>query len=156
MKPDAPENGPAPAESIHGHLADDHRRLDQALEEVLSLAGDRDADGLRGPWDGFELDLLTHLHAEEVHLLRTFRRYESQEARELAEEHAQLRALMTEVAIDLDLHQVNVALFERFGVRLRAHASRENGWLYPWAARHLSPVANIALRQQLARHSLIR
>lgn len=124
-------------ESIQTLFSDDHSRLERLLAGVLAQAGGPQSDELRHSWNQFELGLLTHLHAEEVHLFRAFRYAQPEQAQALMTEHERLRGRLIELSIALDLHCLADHQIRLLGDELRAHAAREDAVLYPWAARHL-------------------
>ena len=61
-----------------------------------------------------------------------------EEARGFKTEHEQIRAQLMDMGVDLDLHCLGKDQVQAFVDSLRAHASREDALLYPWAARRLS------------------
>jgi hemerythrin-like domain-containing protein len=90
---------------------------------------------LRGQWSRFERELSSHLDLEEHEILPAFARAHLAEAQGLRDEHTAIRAALTEMGVDLDLHCLRADRVEAFIQLLRAHARREDGLLYPWASR---------------------
>jgi len=137
-------------QSIQTLFSDDHSRLQRLLAETLALAGGPRSGEFRESWNQFELGLLTHLHAEEVHLFRAFRHAHPEQAQSLMTDHERLRARLTDLSIALDLHCLSDHQVSELGDELRAHAAREEALLYPWAARHLQNVVGIEVGLALA------
>jgi polyisoprenoid-binding protein YceI len=130
-------------------LADGHARLQRSLADIVALSFDLDTDELRQPWKTFELDLVRHLDLEDEHVLRPFAAAEPGPAVEIAAEHERVRAALTQLGIDLDLHCLRPEQVQTFVEQLRAHIGREESLLYPWASRQLGAEARIRLRHAL-------
>ena len=137
-------------QSIQTLFSDDHTRLDRLLGEALAQADDPDAAEFRDCWSCLEMGLLTHLHAEEVHLFRAFRHAHPEQAQALMAEHERLREHLTELSIALDLHCLKDHQIRSLGEQIRAHAAHEDALLYPWAARHLDKLVATDIASSLA------
>ncbi|HXJ19066.1 MAG TPA: YceI family protein [Polyangia bacterium] len=137
-------------DSIQTILRNDHQRIRGLLEEIVALASEQDPHDFRETWKTFELDLLTHMHAEEVHVFRAFRHAEPAETKRLMDEHERIRDHLTEVAIALDLHSLRADQVSALAEEVRAHAAREDAVVYPWAARELGKVVQAQIIQALA------
>jgi hypothetical protein len=137
-------------DSIQTILQSDNRRIGELLEEIVALASEEDPRDFRETWKTFELDLLTHMHTEEVHVFRSFRHAEPDETRRLLEEHERIRNHLTELSIALDLHCLSPNQVAALAGEVRAHTAREDRLLYPWAARQLGKVARARIVQALA------
>lgn len=137
-------------DSIQAILQNDHRRIYARLEEIVALASEEDPRDFRQTWKSFELDLLAHLHTEEVHVFRAFRHVDPREAKQLLEDHEQIRNRLTDLSIALDLHCLRAEQVAALAEQVRAHATREDQLLYPWAARELDKVVKAQIVQSLA------
>jgi len=136
-------------DSITRTLADGHARLQRSFADIVELSIDLDADELRQPWNKFEADLVHHLNLEEEHVLRPFAAAEPGPAAEIIAEHKRVRAALTQLGIDLDLHSLQPEQVRAFVEQLRVHVAREETLLYPWAARQLGADARTRLRHAL-------
>ena len=136
-------------DSIAETLADGHAYLQRSFADIVELSFDLDTDELRQPWKKFELDLIRHLDLEEEHVLRPFAAAEPGPAAEIRAEHKRVRAALTQLGIDLNLHSLRPEQIQAFVERLRAHVAREESLLYPWAARQLGAEARTKLRHAL-------
>jgi hemerythrin HHE cation binding domain-containing protein len=128
--------------SIDAMLGEDHARLERAFDVILAGAERGDWDDLRRRWPAFERELTRHMDAEEIRIISGFGREHPREARTLLDDHARIRAQLTELGLELETG--TVALLARahgFMIDLREHAAREDAVLYPWAARGLDALA---------------
>ncbi|HVY41334.1 MAG TPA: YceI family protein [Polyangia bacterium] len=130
-------------DSIRTILGGDHQRLEESFQTIVAAADGLDPSDLHEAWQVFEQRLLTHLEAEEKHVLPTFEKYEPAEAHDILEGHARIRERLLQLAIDLDLHCLRPDRVKGFVDELRAHAAREERVLYPWAARQLSKIVGV-------------
>jgi polyisoprenoid-binding protein YceI len=137
-------------ESVRTLLSDDHARLERSFQALVDEADAKDQADLRRAWRTFELELLAHMHAEEMHLIAAFERHHAEAAAALRREHEQIRAQLTELGIDLELHCLQPERISAFVGELRAHARREEELLYPWAARQLGETARVRVAETLA------
>ncbi len=137
-------------ESIRTILGDDHQRLEESFQTIVTAAGYQDPSEVHEAWQAFERQLLAHLDAEEAHVLPMFSKSQPKEAREILDVHARIRGRLVALAIDLDLHCLKLEQVKSFVDELRAHAAREELVLYPWAARQLGKVVGAHLRRALA------
>jgi hypothetical protein len=128
-------------------LLTDHGHFERSLQAIVAEVSDDGPADLREPWHAFEQELLAHLDAEEADLIRVFGSYQPTEARELIAEHEQIRATVTQLGVDLDLHCLRAERVKALVDQLRAHARREEGVLYPWATERLG----VAAARQLGR-----
>jgi polyisoprenoid-binding protein YceI/hemerythrin-like domain-containing protein len=136
-------------DSIAETLADGHAQLQRSFADIVELSFDLDTDELRQPWKKFEVGLIRHLDLEEEHVLRPFAAAEPGPAAEILAEHKRVRAALTQLGIDLDLHSLRPEQVQTFVEQLRAHVAREESLIYPWAARQLGAEARTRLRRAL-------
>lgn len=113
-----------------------HRILERALWELRREAHDDDPTALRDAWALFERELTAHLDAEERFILPRFAEAHADEAQGLRREHDEIRRLVLELGVGVDLHCLRATAADQLIDRLRAHARREDALLYPWAAQH--------------------
>jgi hemerythrin superfamily protein len=116
-------------------LSEDHQRLEGLFREIVASCQRGEHANLRADWDRFERELTSHLDLEEKELLPGFARRHLAEAQGLLEEHAAIRAGLTELGVELDLHCLRAERVEAFITGLRAHARREEALLYPWSSQ---------------------
>lgn len=115
-------------------LAEHHRHLERTFEDLVRKATDGDPAELRSCWLGFESELLAHLDYEEAELLPGFEERAPHEAAAIRREHEEIRAVLLEMGINLDLHLMRLESVRDFVMKLRAHANREEESFYAWAA----------------------
>jgi hemerythrin-like domain-containing protein len=126
---------PRRGEFIHAMLSEDHQHLERLFQEIIARVQEGEQGTLRGDWQRFERELSSHMEVEELEILPAFSREHLVEAQGIRDEHARIRAGLTELGIDLDLHCLRAERVEAFIGLLRAHAQREEALLYPWASR---------------------
>jgi polyisoprenoid-binding protein YceI len=136
-------------QSIRAILSSDHQELERSLAAVVGGAAGADAGDLGDAWPAFERHVAAHLDSEEAHVFPAFARSHPDEARELRDEHEQIRARLIELAIDLHLHCLDAGRVRAFADELRAHAAHEERVLYPWAAQHLGKLAGAHIQRAL-------
>jgi len=127
----------------------DHRRLDALFEELLNRVHIDDAAAARQAWTAFEHGLMTHIEAEERHMIPIFERRDPDEAAALLVEHAKIRSLLAELGVMLDLHALREEKVEELVGFLRAHAAREEAALYRWADSDLPEVPKTSILERL-------
>ena len=123
--------------NVRSVLEADHSYLDELLASVVEAARRDDGRALGAAWGAFERHLLTHLDTEEMLLLPLLRAEHTQEVEGLRADHNAIRRELGELDLAIDRHSVRVEEIEKLAAQLRDHASREHGWLYPWAERSL-------------------
>jgi hemerythrin superfamily protein len=125
---------PRPRDFIQSMLLEDHRHLDGMFQDIVAVCQRGDHADLHRRWSRFERELTGHMDLEEHEILPAFSRAHLAEAEGLRDEHATIRAALTELGVDLDLHCLRADRVEAFIALLRAHARREEALLYPWAS----------------------
>lgn len=126
-------------------MTSDHRRLEQTFERFLEAMHADDREGARAAWTELERGLSAHLAAEESGMIPAIQETKPDEAAALLAEHAEIRSLLAELGVSLDLHVVREDTARAFVQRLRDHAKREDGLLYAMADRALLPEQKQAL-----------
>lgn len=114
-------------------LREEHRALDAQFDEVAELVRAGDTATMDAGWTRLESSLIEHMDFEEKRLLPRFERVDPAAAARVREEHAAIRARLTELGIAIELHTIREAAVRAFLDELRAHATREDEALYPWA-----------------------
>ena len=122
---------------ICDHFLADHRRLETLLERLLAAFEANDREDIAKLWTAFEAGLLTHLEAEEKHLLPALQKASERDARVLIQEHRHIRTRLEELGVGIDLHIVRLTVARDFIHELRAHAKNEDRMLYKWSDAHL-------------------
>jgi hemerythrin superfamily protein len=123
------------AEFVRSMLSEDHAQIEALFEALAAEAAGGEPDALTALWDRFERQLVTHMELEEQELLPQFAGHDQAEARALLDQHAEIRARLTALRIDLDLRCLRAAHVVAFVALLREHALREERAFYPWASR---------------------
>ncbi len=126
-------------------LPDHHRQLEALFVEVCNEARGDDSRALCRLWSRFESELEAHMRAEELHLLPAFTEEDPVEACAIEADHAEIRRLVAELGVGVDLHTLRATTADLLIARLRGHARREDRVLYPWAAAHLRRRAELHL-----------
>jgi len=119
-------------------LPDHHHRIEVFLEDLRSAARVDDRSALHDAWDALENAVLSHISAEEEHILPPFAEVYPEEAEAIRVEHDEIRRLLDDLGVSVDLKRLSVGIADELVGRLREHARREDGFLYPWAQRKLS------------------
>jgi hypothetical protein len=70
-------------------------------------------------------------------LLPAFERLHPGETAVIRAEHDGIRQSLLEMGVNLDLHLLRADTVDAFLTKLRDHARREEGAMYPWAASHI-------------------
>lgn len=114
-------------------LRHDHDRLERIYAELLESFKGGDWDDVRASWDHLDQGLRDHLLTEEQHVFPILRAAHPREVAELQHEHAELRRVLGELGVAVDLHMVRDDLASALIERLRAHAAREDSLAYRFA-----------------------
>jgi hypothetical protein len=122
----------------HAIAPNHHEGIEQRLLDLGHESYGEDSRALCECWARFERELQEHFCDEQIYLFPAFSQAHPEEARPLLAEHAQIRQLVTELGIGVELHNVRAERIEKLLVMLRAHSQREDELLYPWALRHLA------------------
>jgi hemerythrin superfamily protein len=124
-------------------LLSDHQRLDKLFEQLRDDVHRGDWTVCQRTWGRFERELLDHLEGEERHLLPIFEREYPDETESLREEHANIRLLLANLGVQLELHALREQHARHFIELLQEHASREEALLYRWAKSLPPEVAKV-------------
>ncbi len=137
--------------SLYTFMTDNHARLEMQFERLLDAmaAGSPDAREL---WTELDHGLLAHMEAEERYVIPAFASVDHAGAREILDDHAQIRAQLLDLGVAMDLHRLRFETSREFIRILRSHAAREDNLLYRWADTRLDEqLSNSARRHAMAR-----
>ena len=128
-------------------LVEDHQRIDGLIEQLRHEIHGGDWRVCQATWSLFERQLRDHIDAEERFLLPLFERDHPNEAAALHEEHLNIRRLVSDVGMRLELHTLREQHAQLFLDMLQSHAMREEVLFYR-CAKDLPPdVANALARR---------
>ncbi len=132
-------------------LPDHHRRLEAKCQDLLARAHENDLRDVVAGWAAFERELLEHMAAEEEVVIPSYARHAPADARRILDEHARLRAIVSAMGVDVELHEIRVARLTRLLDALETHADHEDAVMYPWAEENLVEVAQHVLVDRIRR-----
>jgi polyisoprenoid-binding protein YceI len=141
----------AAAAAVRAVLSNDHERLELQFQSIVADTAREEPSVVRAAWRAFEGELLHHFEDEELHILPAFAQQKPPEARAILAEHQQIRATLTGMGVDMDLHHLSKERIADFVASLRAHARHEDDLLYPWAAHQLGDAAGDRVRKTLSK-----
>jgi iron-sulfur cluster repair protein YtfE (RIC family) len=111
-----------------------HRELESLLLQLCERATVEDPAGLRAFWDRFERELQSHLDHEERLVIPAFASINPDEAAELLREHDEIRRMLDDLRLGVELEFIDGSVAGDLASQLRAHAHHEERVLYPWAS----------------------
>ena len=141
----------ATAAAVRSVLSNDHERLELQFQSIVADAASKEPGAVRAAWRAFEGELLQHFEDEELHILPAFAQQKPGEAFAIFAQHEQIRATLTGIGVDMDLHHLSRERVADFVAGLRAHARHEDELLYPWAAHRLGDAAGDRVRRTLSK-----
>lgn len=109
-----------------------HTRLERDFDLFLASAKMCDPERMKLTFDALERELCSHMVMEEELMFPLFGLEADREAAALRAEHNEIRRMLDQIAVDLELHAVDEARIAAFTRLQRAHANREHALLYPW------------------------
>jgi hemerythrin superfamily protein len=141
------------ANRLEDVLRDDHRRIGALGDQLLNPMHVNDSALAVRVFSDFERGLLAHLDVEERHMLPLLDKESPAEVAGIRAEHDQIRRLLAEIGLGLEIHAVREETIERLNTFLRAHSAREEKLLYRWADTSIGGAhrASILERLHLAR-----
>lgn len=119
--------------SIASRLTRDHQELDALLRCLAQDAEAPCAGALEPTWDVFERRLIRHMEAEEQFLLPLIEASNPTEVARTRSEHVQIRDLIAELGVAIELHTARASDIRRLSDLLREHAKHEDEALYQLA-----------------------
>lgn len=126
------------APDLQQRMLADHRRLEALFTKVMDAFNANAREDTQQLWHELENGLERHLLAEECFLFPRFATVDLTELRALQDDHAMIRARMAELGVGVDLKLVRAEVAQGFLDALRAHAAREDAFLYRWARETLA------------------
>lgn len=136
------------ATSIRQEFMADHARLEASLRDLTNAAEGASPDELIAVWRGFEAGLRAHLEVEEASMFPLIR--DAELLGQLRDDHDEIRRSLDELGLAVELHSIREERVDRFVEHLRAHAAREDEWLYGLADAALDEAGKQTLLQRLA------
>jgi hypothetical protein len=118
-------------------LAEEHAELDSLLGEVRRRADIGEWQECDVIWRRLCTGLEDHFRFEEQQLWPEFALTSTRARSEvdaLILEHADIRAALDQIALEIELKRVDRTAIERLIAQVRAHASHEHELFYPWAS----------------------
>ena len=115
----------------------DHRELESDFADLHRRGVAGDWHDLNAVWSDFGERFETHMKFEEEELFPVYVRHRPEAATEVAElkaEHGAIRALLDQLALEIQLHEIRAHTVDAFIERIEAHAKRENERFYAWAS----------------------
>jgi hemerythrin-like domain-containing protein len=119
--------------NVRSKLVHDHEELDAMLVQLAEEAEDSDRPALQATWNDFEAHLIAHINAEERYLLPLIETDHADEVARTLQEHAEIRDLIAELGLAIELHTARQSDICRLVDLLRAHAKHEESALYTLA-----------------------
>jgi hypothetical protein len=125
-------------------LSQEHERLELWFAEIVARAATGDPRECDAIWATFVRQLENHMAFEEREV---FPLYEQRGpvaaaiAKDLCQEHTDIRLFVEQTGIDLQLHLARAAVIDSFVAALRCHARRERETIYlSWGAQRAAPL----------------
>ena len=140
-----------PRRGLHVLFGDHHRRIDAMCQNLLGWAHTDNSRELSEGWRELEGELLDHIAAEEDVILPGYANHAPVDANLVLADHARIRALLTPIGVDVELHQICAPRLQLLVDALAAHALSEDAAMYPWAEQHISLVAERLLAARIER-----
>ena len=132
-------------------LSAHHEALHAACNALRAHTYGGDALELIARFRAFENALLQHLVLEECEMLPAYELEDPFHAAAIRHDHVEIRALLSQLGLEVELHVARATTIERLLAMLRAHAAREEEWMYAWAECNLSNATRRELFVKLGR-----
>lgn len=124
--------------NVRTKLVQDHEALDALLVQLTEEAKDSDRPALQATWSEFEARLIAHINAEERFLLPLIEADNPREVAQTRREHGEIRDLIAELGLAIELHTAREPDIRRLVDLLRAHAQHEEAAFYTVAGEKAS------------------
>lgn len=134
---------------IASRLTHDHQELDVLLRRLAEDAAAPVPGALQATWSQVENKLIRHMEAEERFLLPLLEASDPDEVARVRREHIQLRDLLSELGVAIELHTVRAPNILQLVEFLDAHAQHENEALYRLAGDKASSAIEHRIAQLL-------
>jgi hemerythrin-like domain-containing protein len=139
----------AESSKLYTYMVQSHQDLDELYDRVLN-AMESDAPDVCALWTELDHRLSAHMEAEERFVLPAFAHADRIEALALLRDHDDIRALMLELGVSVDLHELRFEKARDLVELLRGHSGREDNLLYRWADQNL----DVALTERAIAHAI--
>jgi Hemerythrin HHE cation binding domain len=110
-----------------------------------------DSRQLAAAWAVLEAELESHMEAEEEVILPGFGAHAPDDAAQIRLDHARIRALLSPLGVEVELHMIRAHRLALLVEALAAHALFEDTTMYPWAEAHLPAVEQRLMLTRLSR-----
>lgn len=130
------------ARRLRAELLAEHAELELLIGELHKAIQEGDGKALVEPWRTFEQGLAAHFAVEETDLLPVYRLHAPDEARAFERAHAEIRELVDDLGIRIELHAVRAEELDRLLEILRKHRCAEEAAFYRWVDRRDAPEAH--------------
>ena len=142
---------PARTQSVlYAYMMHSHDHLRTLYVKLLAAMEANAPSEVRTLWAELDHELLAHMEAEERFVFPAFAKVDHQEALALLREHGQIRELLFDLGVAVDLHCLRYERSSELIRMLLHHAGREEILLYRWADRELPPETVEAVKHHLA------
>lgn len=135
--------------NVRTKLVQDHETLDALLAQLAAEAQDSNRPGLQATWNEFEARLIAHINAEERYLLPLIEADNPREVAQTRREHGEIRDLIAELGVTIELHTAREPDIRRLVDLLRAHAKHEEEALYTLAGDKASTAVEHSISSTL-------
>jgi len=148
--PTGPREGLSPRLGVD-LLSDHHRRLEKKCRALLESDHTDNERDMTSSWCELEAELLDHIAAEEEVILPSYAVHAPDDARRILNEHIHVRALVSVVGVDVELHEIRLPHLRRLVEALETHSASEDAGMYPWAVEHVGLVSERLLFSRIQR-----
>lgn len=153
LSPDELSSSTVAVPGLRSSLVREHMALDGCFDRLVAASRANAREDVAAAWADLDRLLSDHLAFEELVIFPELRPVDLHEIDALLHEHQKIRALMTEMGVEVDLHVVRLARVHELVELLRKHAAREDAVLYRWAELSLPGQARArALQRVHAQH----
>jgi iron-sulfur cluster repair protein YtfE (RIC family) len=135
----------------HHSLHADHADLRKLVEQLRDAVESTEPRVIQQAWTELESRLLAHLEGEERYLLPPLEETHRADVVRLRKEHDRIRAALSTLGVQADLHALRKTAADALLSELTAHAAREDETLYRWAESEVSEGAQRSLLDVLKR-----
>lgn len=116
-------------------LRADHSLLGPLAEQIVAAIEEDDPVETSRAMTLLQGQIRDHLAREEREVLPGFAAHAPADAERIRREHDEIRATLDTMEVETDLHALRATQVRALLEKLRAHAAREEGGLYVWAAK---------------------
>ncbi len=118
---------------VAAKLRKDHDELERLLQRLADAAAAAAPAELSASWSALEGRLIRHMEVEERFLLPLIEASDPLEVERIRREHTQIRDLLVELGVAVDLHTAREQNILQLIELLRTHAAHEDAALYALA-----------------------